>query len=164
MECAPIINFLQADKSKQLLSLIRKCKQPVVFTSGVFDLLHVGHLEYLREAKRYGKSLIVGVNTDNSAKKLEKGPSRPFNNENDRASLIASLRYVDGVILFNEDTPNALIKLIKPSFFVKGGDYSETSLRATDLSGLKNTELKIIPLKTNYSSTRLIKKIIQAHQ
>ena len=70
MECAPIINFLQVDKSKQLLSLIRKCEQPVVFTSGVFDLLHVGHLEYLREAKRYGKSLIVGVNTDNSAKDL----------------------------------------------------------------------------------------------
>ena len=91
MECAPIINFLQVDKTEKLLSLIRNCEQPVVFTSGVFDLLHVGHLEYLREAKRYGKSLIVGVNTDNSAKKLEKGPSRPFNNENDNKLTLTSL-------------------------------------------------------------------------
>ena len=164
MECAPIINFSRIDNRQKLFSFIQKCELPVVFTSGVFDLVHAGHLEYLREARRYGRSLIVGVNTDNSAKKLEKGPSRPFNNADDRANLIASLRYVDGVILFNEDTPNALLKSLKPNFFVKGGDYSEKFLRETDLLGVKNVELKIVPVKKNYSSTRIIDNIIKAHK
>ena len=164
MECAPIINFSKTDNLEKLFSLSQKCEQPVVFTSGIFDLVHAGHLEYLREARRYGRSLIVGVNTDNSAKKLEKGPSRPFNNADDRAHLIASLRYVDGVILFDEETPNALLKSLKPGFFVKGGDYSEEFLRKTDLLGVKNVELKIVPVKKNYSSTRLIYNIIKAHQ
>ena len=164
MECAPIINFSKTDNLEKLFSFIQKCKKPLVFTSGVFDLVHAGHLEYLREARRYGRSLVVGVNTNNSAMKLEKGPSRPFNNADDRAYLIASLRYVDGVILFDEDTPNALLKSIKPNFFVKGGDYSEKFLRKTDLLGVKNVELKIVPVKKNYSSTRLIEDIIKAHQ
>ena len=164
MECAPIINFSRIDTRQQLFLFVKKFERPVVFTSGVFDLVHAGHLEYLKEARRYGGSLIVGVNTDKSAKKLEKGPSRPFNNADDRAKLIASLRYVDGVILFNEDTPNALLKALKPNLFVKGGDYSENFLRKTDLSGVKDVELKIVPLKKNYSSTRLIDNIITADQ
>ena len=164
MDRAPIINFSRIDNGQKLFSFIQRCEQPVVFTSGVFDLVHAGHLEYFREARRYGRSLIVGVNTDNSAKRLEKGPSRPFNNADDRANLIASLRYVDGVILFNEETPNALLKSLKPNIFVKGGDYSEKFLRKTDLLGVKNVELKIVPIKKNYSSTRLIDNIIKAHQ
>ena len=164
MEFAPIFNFSQTNNSEKLFSFVQKCEQPVVFTSGIFDLVHAGHLEYLQEAKNYGRSLIVGINTDNSAKKLEKGPSRPFNNADDRAHLIASLRYVDCVILFDEETPNAILKSLKPSFFVKGGDYSEKFLKKTDLLGLEDIELKIVPIKRNYSSTRLIKRIVKAYK
>ena len=89
-----IVVFSQSDRENHLLELNRRCAQPVVFASGVFDLVHSGHLQYLQAARQLGGSLIVGVNSDKSAQKLEKGPSRPFNSAEDRAELIASLRFV----------------------------------------------------------------------
>ncbi|RCL80422.1 MAG: D-glycero-beta-D-manno-heptose 1-phosphate adenylyltransferase [SAR116 cluster bacterium] len=164
MKNADIIDFLQSDGLKNLLELKGRIAPPAVFTSGVFDLVHAGHLDYLQAARQLGGSLLVGVNSDNSARKLAKGPSRPFNNAKDRAELIASLRYVDGVIIFGEDTPHQLLKELQPEIFVKGGDYSEAYLRNTDLAGLEHISLKIIPLKTHYSSSNLIEKIVSAYR
>ena len=164
MKSAHIVDFAQSDGLKNLLDLKSRCAPPAVFTSGVFDLFHAGHLEYLQAARQFGGSLLVGVNSDNSARKLAKGPSRPFNNAKDRADLIASLRYVDGVIIFDEDTPHQLLKGLQPEIFVKGEDYSEAYLRNTDLAGLEQILLKIIPLKTHYSSSNLIEKIVSAYR
>ena len=163
MKNADIVDFAQSDGLKKLLDLKSRIAPPAVFTSGVFDLVHAGHLEYLRAARQLGGSLLVGVNSNNSARKLAKGPSRPFNNAKDRAELIASLRCVDGVIIFDEDTPHQILKELQPDIFVKGGDYSEAYLRNTDLAGLEHISLKIISLKTHYSSSNLIEKIVSAH-
>lgn len=94
----------------------------IVFTNGCFDILHVGHIQYLEEAKSYGDVLIVGLNTDASVRKL-KGESRPINNQNDRANILSSLSSVDYVVIFEEETPYELIRLISPDILVKGGDY-----------------------------------------
>ena len=163
MKSACIIDFTKSDGPENVLKLKSRCASSVVFTSGVFDLFHAGHLQYLHAAKLLGGSLMVGVNSDNSARKLAKGPSRPFNNAEDRAELIASLRCVDGVIIFDEDTPHQILKELQPDIFVKGGDYSEAYLRNTDLAGLEHISLKIISLKTHYSSSNLIEKIVSAH-
>ncbi len=163
MKNANILDFSQSDSLKNLLNLKSTCAVPVVFASGVFDLIHLGHLEYLQAARQLGGSLMVGVNSDSSARKLAKGPSRPFNNAEDRAMLIASLKCVDSVIIFDEDTPHQVLKELQPEIFVKGGDYSEEYLRNTDLVGLEHTTLKIIPLKTYYSSSYLIEKIVSAY-
>ena len=95
----------------------------ICFTNGCFDILHVGHVKYLSEAKALGDFLVVGLNSDSSIKKLDKGPNRPINAEYDRAYLLAALEFVDGIIIFHEETPEALINEIRPNVLVKGGDY-----------------------------------------
>lgn len=114
-----VISQVEIDKS---LKSIRTENKKIVFTNGCFDLLHVGHVRYLNSAKKLGDILIVGVNTDKSVKKL-KGPTRPIQNENDRAEILAALGAVDYVVLFDEDTPLELIHQIKPDILTKGGDY-----------------------------------------
>ena len=131
----------------------------VVFTNGVFDILHRGHVDYLIEARKLGVSLIVGVNTDASAKLLDKGPDRPLNNENDRAYLLSKLEPVDVVVLFSQPIPAELIEAIKPDIVVKGGDY-----RVEDVVGLKTMqetggEVVIIPLTNGYSTTSMVNRI-----
>lgn len=111
---------------KELLTLLqnlRSQKKKIVFTNGCFDLLHVGHVRYLSEAKKLGDILIVGVNSDDSVKRL-KGPSRPIQNQQDRAEILKSLKSVDETVIFTEDTPQNLIEQIKPDVLVKGGDWS----------------------------------------
>mgnify|MGYP001174651933 FL=1 len=164
MKNADIVELVRSDGLKNLADFKSIFEPPAVFTSGVFDLVHAGHIEYLQAARQLGGSLLVGVNSDNSARKLAKGPSRPFNNAKDRAELIASLRCVDGVIIFDEDTPHQLLKELQPDVFVKGGDYSEAYLRNTDLAGLEHISLKIIPLKAYYSSSNLVEKIVSAYR
>ena len=164
MKNADIVELVRSDGLKNLADFKSIFEPPAVFTSGVFDLVHAGHIEYLQAARQLGGSLLVGVNSDNSARKLAKGPSRPFNNAKDRAELIASLRYVDGAIIFGEDTPHQLLKELQPEIFVKGGDYSEAYLRNTDLAGLEHISLKIIPLKAYYSSSNLVEKIVSAYR
>ncbi len=110
--------------SKDLLekiNAIRKNKK-VVFTNGCFDLLHIGHVKYLKEAKSKGDFLIVGINADASVKRL-KGPTRPIQNENDRSEILAALESVDATVIFTEDTPENLIKMVHPDVLVKGGDW-----------------------------------------
>jgi len=125
----------------------------VVFTNGCFDILHRGHIELLRFCKECGDIVVVGLNDDNSVKRL-KGENRPFNNQNDRKFLLESLVFVDKVILFNEDTPYNLIRRLNPDLIVKGGDYSEDEIVGNDLC-----EVKIFRLINGYSTTKTIQNI-----
>lgn len=130
----------------------------VVFTNGVFDILHEGHIASLSEAASYGSVLIVGVNTDASVKRL-KGESRPVNNENSRTLLLASLVITDAIILFNEDTPLNLITTLLPDILVKGGDYALDQIVGAKEVMANGGEVKIVPLLEGFSTTAIIEKM-----
>ena len=146
---------------KDNINFLKKIKEEnkkIVFTNGCFDILHVGHIRYLSKAKKLGNILIVGLNSDKSVKKL-KGDNRPINIFEDRATLLASLRFVDLVIIFEEKTPENLIKKIKPDILVKGGDYN-----IEDIVGYKTVienggEVKVLGFQDGYSSSNYINKI-----
>ena len=123
-------------------------------TNGCFDILHVGHVKYLEKAKRYGDVLILGLNSDDSTHRL-KGKNRPINTQDDRAYILASLEVVDYVVIFNEDTPLNLIKLIRPDVLVKGGDYEGKVVVGQDIA----KELKIVQFIDAKSTSKTIKKI-----
>lgn len=130
----------------------------IVFTNGVFDILHEGHITSLSEAATYGHVLIVAVNTDASVKRL-KGENRPMNNEDSRALLLASLVIVDAVILFDEDTPINLITTLLPDVLVKGGDYTLEQIVGAKEVMANGGEVKIVPILEGFSTTALIQKI-----
>lgn len=136
----------------------RYLENTVVFTNGCFDLLHRGHLEYLMACKDLGDRLIIGLNSDSSVKKL-KGSNRPVNSQADRAQALASLMFVDAVVLFDEDTPEALIKTLNPHKLVKGGDYAVEEIAGFDWVKSNGGEVQTIPFVEGYSSTELIQKI-----
>lgn len=115
------------EKIETTISQLKAEGKKIVFTNGCFDLLHVGHVRYLQEAKKLGDALIVGINSDASVKRL-KGPTRPVQNEQDRAEILAALEAVDATILFTEDTPENLIHKVKPDILVKGGDWKIESI------------------------------------
>jgi len=129
-------------------------KQKVVFTNGCFDILHLGHVKYLEVAKSFGDILVVGLNADSSVRKL-KGPTRPVNPEYDRAYLLAALEVVDYVVVFSEETPHDLIKMIAPDVLVKGGDYEGKSVVGTEFAG----ELKLVDFVDGKSTTKTIERI-----
>ena len=133
-------------------------KRSVVFTNGCFDIIHRGHIEYLNEAKSLGDFLVVGLNSDSSVKKL-KGSGRPVVGEIDRAFVLSSLKPVDCVIIFGEETPYELIKFVRPDFLVKGGDWNKEDIVGSDI--VESYGGKVISLKfvDSYSSTGLINKI-----
>ena len=137
---------------------------PVVFTNGVFDVLHRGHATYLEQALALGATLVVGVNTDASAKRLGKGPERPLNTQHDRALLIAALASVSLVVLFDEDTPEALIAQLHPDIYVKGGDYDMARLGETALVRSWGGHAVAIPFVSGYSTSALVTKIQNATQ
>ncbi len=116
-----------SEKIETTISQLKAEGKKIVFTNGCFDLLHVGHIRYLQEAKKLGDALIVGINSDASVKRL-KGPTRPVQNEQDRAEILAALEAVDATILFTEDTPENLIHKVKPDILVKGGDWKIESI------------------------------------
>ena len=145
-------------------ALIRQCKAwrkqnlSIVFTNGVFDILHHGHLELLTQAAGNGDRLVVGINTDRSVKRL-KGPDRPINSEKDRTALLASLRIVDAVCLFGEDTPLELIKAIRPDVLVKGSDYAVREIvGAVEVKSWGGRVVRA-KLKKVYSSSTTIRRI-----
>jgi D-beta-D-heptose 7-phosphate kinase/D-beta-D-heptose 1-phosphate adenosyltransferase len=130
----------------------------VVFTNGVFDLLHPGHVDILSAARALGDALVVGVNTDDSVRRL-KGPSRPVRNENDRAHVLAALEAVDAVVLFDEDTPLELIRALWPDVLVKGGDYTvDTVVGAQDVMQ-RGGDVVIIPLTPGHSTTGTVERM-----
>ena len=133
--------------------------KPVVFTNGVFDVLHRGHVAYLQQARTLGASLVVALNTDASSKRLGKGDDRPLNNEMDRAVVIAALESVSLVTWFDEDTPLALISQLKPDVLVKGGDYDMSKLAETAVVESYGGKAVAIAFVDGYSTTALVKKI-----
>jgi rfaE bifunctional protein nucleotidyltransferase chain/domain len=150
--------ILSGKDLERWLHIARFRSRKVVFTNGCFDVLHRGHVEYLAKAAESGDLLVVGLNTDASVKKL-KGPLRPYQDENTRALILASLRFVSAVVLFDEETPYDLIGLVKPAMLVKGGDYKPEEIVGYDLVTNGGGEVITIPLTEGYSSTHIIDKI-----
>jgi D-beta-D-heptose 7-phosphate kinase/D-beta-D-heptose 1-phosphate adenosyltransferase len=132
--------------------------QKIVFTNGCFDVLHYGHVHYLLQAKALGDILVIGLNSDDSVRRL-KGPTRPINGENERAFVLAALVCVDYVTLFEEDTPEELIKVLRPDVLVKGGDYTLDNIVGADFVTQNGGTVTTIPFVEGFSSTRIIEKL-----
>lgn len=148
-------------KRSEIIQLTKKLKEDnktVVFTNGCFDILHIGHLRYLKESKNCGDVLIVGLNSDSSVKKI-KGPSRPINNENDRAELLSELNCVDYVVIFDEDSPKKLIDEFKPDIYTKGADYTLETLPEKDVILKNNIKVEFITFVEGKSTTRILDTI-----
>ena len=146
---------------KELLNEIKSEQKKIVFTNGVFDIIHRGHIEYLNEAKALGDILIVGLNSDSSVK-IIKGESRPVNRELDRAFVLANLKPVDYVIIFSEDNPYNLIKLVVPDILVKGGDWKPENIIGADIVYKNNGKVISLKYVNDYSTTNIIKKISES--
>jgi D-glycero-beta-D-manno-heptose 1-phosphate adenylyltransferase len=136
---------------------------PVVFTNGVFDILHRGHVHYLAQARALGASLVLGLNSDISAKLLDKGPERPLNTQEARACVLAALESVSLVVLFDEFTPVALLEEVRPQLYVKGGDYDIETLAETRCIRSWGGDALALPFVDGYSTTALVKRIQSAH-
>ncbi len=154
----------------ELREQFEKDKKQSVFTNGCFDLIHLGHIDYLLQAKQLGDVLIVGVNSDHSVRGLEKGLARPIKDERQRATILAALQFVDFVVIFDDPTPIELIKSLVPNVLVKGGDYSPHQKDDTQknyIVGSKETlgsgnRVEVIPFLEGYSTSKLEQKIIDS--
>ncbi len=161
-------NKMTSQKIKTLNDIIKIVKnlksknKKVVTTNGVFDILHLGHVKYLEEAKKLGDVLVVGVNSDISAK-LNKGDRRPINNEKSRLGVLAGLESVGYAFLFNEKTPVKWISKLKPDIHVKAGDYSLSRIIERDAVEKNNGRIAIVKMEKGYSTTELINKILKAY-
>ena len=142
----------------QALAWRRGLSGRLVFTNGVFDLLHPGHVEYLEAARALGDHLVVGVNTDRSARGLAKGPGRPIANEQARTRVLAGLAAVDAVVLFDQPTPIELIRALTPAVLVKGGDYTRDTIVGADLVEAAGGRVVTIPLVPGHSTSALVEK------
>jgi rfaE bifunctional protein nucleotidyltransferase chain/domain len=158
-----IVNF---DKLESLTQRLRTKGKRIIFTNGVFDIVHRGHITLLNLASEQGNFLIVGVNSDASVKTLNKGPGRPINGEQDRAIVLAALQCVDAVVIFNDSTPYELVKRIKPDVLIKGGDYDpdqddpteKNYVVGSDIQRANSNSTTSIPLVDGYSTTAIIKQ------
>jgi D-glycero-beta-D-manno-heptose 1-phosphate adenylyltransferase len=133
--------------------------RPLVFTNGVFDVLHTGHVVYLTQARALGNALLVGLNSDSSARRQNKGPDRPLNRENDRALVLAALQSVSAIMLFDETTPCELLSRCRPDIYVKGGDYDIESLQETKLVRSWGGRATAIGFVRGYSTSALVSRI-----
>ena len=147
------------EQLSRTLSLWRFKDRKIVFTNGCFDLLHKGHVTYLAEAAELGDMLVVGLNSDVSVKKLNKGNSRPIQDQDSRALILASLECVGAVIIFDEDTPAELIKFVQPDVLVKGGDWKPEQIAGYDTVKAKGGEVRVIEFVPGFSTTSIEKKI-----
>lgn len=143
---------------KIMLAVWRFQGKKIVFTNGCFDILHLGHIDYLSKAKDEGNILIIGLNTDNSVSRI-KGKNRPITDENSRAKILASLQFVDAVVLFDEETPYDLISFVQPDVLVKGSDYKPEDIVGYDIVKAKNGKVVTIDFLAGYSTTAIEKKI-----
>lgn len=144
---------------RRRLADLRRQGKSVVFTNGCFDVLHPGHVRYLRAARRLGDVLVVGVNTDASVRRLGKGDERPIVPERDRAEVLAALEMVDYVTLFDEDTPAELVRVVRPDVLVKGGDWTPDRIAGGDWVRSQGGEVKALPYVPGYSTTALIERL-----
>jgi D-beta-D-heptose 7-phosphate kinase/D-beta-D-heptose 1-phosphate adenosyltransferase len=131
----------------------------IVFTNGVFDLLHPGHVRYLQAARALGDALIVGINSDRSARALAKGDDRPINREVEREEIVAALACVDATVIFDEDTPHDIVAALQPDVLVKGADWAEGAIIGADIVEARGGQVVRIDLAEGYSTTKLIEKI-----
>lgn len=150
--------ILDKEKLEKSLAFWRLMKKKIVFTNGCFDIIHLGHINYLSKAADLGTILIIGLNTDASVKRL-KGIGRPVNDEDARAQSLAALFFVDAIILFDEDTPYNLIKKVKPDILVKGSDYKNEDIVGHDIVKENGGAVVTIDLLPGYSTTSIIQKI-----
>jgi rfaE bifunctional protein nucleotidyltransferase chain/domain len=159
--------ILSLEELKVLSALWKSRGEKIVFTNGCFDLIHQGHIDYLSKSRALGNRLIVAVNSDDSVRRLDKGPSRPIKDEETRMMIMASFRFVDAVVRFNEDTPFELIKMIQPDVLVKGGDYdpletdpeSKSYIVGSDIVRNSGGEVVVLPFLPGHSTTNLENRI-----
>ena len=137
---------------------VRKRRKTVVFTNGVFDLLHPGHVRYLQRARSFGDALIVGVNSDRSVR-ANRGSGRPITPEAERAEILAALECVDAVVVFDEGTPHAIIEALQPDVLAKGADWAEGSIVGRDIVEARGGKVVRVPVEPGYSTTGIIEKI-----
>ncbi len=152
--------IITREQVSQIVSQLKREGRKVAFTNGCFDLLHIGHLELLENARKLGDILIVGLNSDDSVRRL-KGPQRPINTQLDRARILAALEVVDYVVIFNEDTPLELIQTIKPDFLIKGGDYRPDAIVGSEFVESYGGKVIVFPLVHGKSTSDLISTIFQ---
>ncbi len=141
-----------------LTDRLRAAARTVVFTNGVFDLLHVGHLRYLQQARALGDALIVGLNSDESVRQI-KGPDRPITAESERAEILEALTCVDGVVIFGEATPHELIAALQPDILVKGADWAADAIVGRDIVEKRGGRVVRVPIEPGHSTTALVDKI-----
>lgn len=156
-------NLLTVEEMRKEIAKLQKAGKRVVFTNGVFDILHIGHLTYLEEAGNLGDVLVVGVNSDASVK-VNKGDKRPINSEKNRAYVLLGTKFVDYAVIFDEKTPEKLLDVLKPDVHVKGGDYKKEDLPETKIVEGNGGEVKILSFVDNVSTTQIINKIIEAYK
>lgn len=146
------------EEGAALATGLREQGRRIVFTNGVFDILHPGHLRYLQHARSLGDALIVGLNADASVRR-NKGPQRPINPQDERAEILEALACVDAVVLFEEDTPDRIIKAIQPDILVKGADWGENAIVGRDTVEARGGEVVRVPIEQGFSTTEIIRKI-----
>jgi D-beta-D-heptose 7-phosphate kinase/D-beta-D-heptose 1-phosphate adenosyltransferase len=147
----------QAD-AVRLVERLRAAGRTIVFTNGVFDLLHPGHLRYLQHARSLGDALIVGINSDRSVR-ANKGEGRPIAPEAERAEIVAALSCVEAVVIFDEDTPHAIISALQPDVLVKGADWAEDAVVGRDIVEARGGKVVRVPIVAGYSTTAILEKI-----
>jgi rfaE bifunctional protein nucleotidyltransferase chain/domain len=145
-------------EAREFIEALHARGKTVVFTNGTFDLLHLGHVRYLRQARALGDALIVGINSDRSVRAY-KGPGRPVTSEEDRAEVVAALSCVDGVVIFDDDTPHSLIDALRPDVLVKGADWAEDAIVGRDIVEAGGGRVVRVPLEPGYSTTAIIAAI-----
>ena len=152
---------LSRQDTRSLIDRRRAAGAVVVFTNGVFDLLHPGHVRYLQQARALGDMLIVGLNSDASVRR-NKGPERPINPESERAEVVAALECVDAVVIFDEDTPAEIVRACQPDILVKGADWPADQIVGRDTVEARGGRVVRMPVETGYSTTTLVERIKQA--
>jgi D-glycero-beta-D-manno-heptose 1-phosphate adenylyltransferase len=153
--------IVSKEEALQRLTLFRTQRSKIVFTNGCFDILHPGHVDYLSQARDLGEFLVLGLNTDNSVRRLNKAPNRPINNEQTRATVLAGIACIDLIVFFDEETPYELIKFLKPNVLVKGNDYKAENIIGYDVVKANGGDVITIPMLEGYSTTKLIEKILK---
>jgi rfaE bifunctional protein nucleotidyltransferase chain/domain len=148
------------ESALQTINLQKSNGKKIVFTNGCFDIIHPGHVDYLSQARDLGDVLVLGLNTDNSVKRLNKAPNRPINNEQSRAMVLAAMACIDLIIFFDEETPYDLIKFLQPTILVKGNDYEVEKIVGYDVVIANGGKVITIPFLEGFSTTKLIEKIL----
>jgi D-glycero-beta-D-manno-heptose 1-phosphate adenylyltransferase len=154
-----VSRILLRDEAVALVQRLRRQGLAVVFTNGVFDVIHPGHARYLTDARACGDALIVGINSDRSARTLEKGPNRPVHPERERAEVVAALRVVDAVVIFDEDTPLSIVTALQPDVLVKGADWAADAIVGRDVVEARGGRVVRIPLAPGYSTSSILARL-----